>query len=135
MPKRKANIPFHTMKRRKVQYGEGNIRVFRTQPLQRGYGLGGLFRGLFRTIAPVLKKSLVRVGQHALKAGSNALGDVASNDSSFKDALKKHVKKEIQSVNPINRLLAAKNVSTPTRRKRSTSRKLKPIKGFRKITL
>ena len=88
MSKRKSTIPFHSVKRRKVQYGNGNIRVFRAHPLQRGHGLGGLFRGLFRTIAPVLKKGLVRVGQHALKAGSNALEDISSNNTSIKDALK-----------------------------------------------
>ena len=127
MSKRKLNVPFHAVKRRKVQYGEGITRVFRAQPLQRGHGLGGLFRGLFRTIAPVLKKGLVRVGQHALKAGSNALEDVATNNTSIKEALKKHVKNEIQLVNPINRLLAQK--------KQPKKRKLKPVRGFRKITL
>ena len=75
------------MKRRRVQYGNGNIRVFRAQPLQRGHFIGGLFRGLFRTIAPVLKKGLVNVGQHVLKAGSNPLKDVSSNNTSIKDAM------------------------------------------------
>ena len=43
MAKRKLNVPFHAVKRRKVQYGEGITRVFRAQPLQRGHGLGDYF--------------------------------------------------------------------------------------------
>ena len=70
----------------------------------------------------------MRVGQHALKAGSNALEDVSTNNTSIKDALKKHVKNEIQQVNPINRLIAPKKQP-----KKRVTRKLKRLENFEKL--
>ena len=39
----------------KTQTGYGGIRMFRAPPLQRGHGIGGIFKGLFRTISPFIK--------------------------------------------------------------------------------
>ncbi len=86
------------------QYG-GNFRVFRAlQPIQKGYGLGGMFRSLFRTVTPHLKKGLALVGRRALTAGANALADMSENSTPLKKALKKQVKSEIANLNPINRM-------------------------------
>ena len=60
--------------------------IFSTQPLQRGYGFGGLFRGFLKTIAPIAKRGLLSVGKAALNAGARALEDVRDNDSSVKEA-------------------------------------------------
>ena len=38
------------------QYG-GRVLVFRGAPLQRGHGLGGLFKTLFRVAVPVLRRA------------------------------------------------------------------------------
>ena len=63
--------------RSRHQYGRGhNTPVFVGEPLQHGYGLGGLFRGLFRKAVPILKRGLTRVGERALTAGARALADV-----------------------------------------------------------
>ena len=81
------------------QYG-GRVLVFRGAPLQRGHGLGGLFKTLFRVAVPVLrraapivKRTAVRVGKaaskRAVKAGAKALQDVATNKSTLKVAIKK----------------------------------------------
>ncbi len=136
MPKRKAQtvVPgFHLVKRRRTrqQYG-GNFPVFRSmQPVQRGYGLGGMFRSLFRTVTPHLKKGLAHVGRRALTAGASALADMSENNTSLKDALKKQAKKEIHALNPINRLKSAgSNASTGEVRKRKASKKRKPKQKF-----
>ena len=111
MAKRTATIPaFHLAKRRRQQYTSsaqsgGSYLVFSAmQPIQRGYGFGGMFRSLFRTVTPHLKKGLAHVGRRALTAGANALADMSANNTPIKEALKKQVKSEITALHPINRL-------------------------------
>ena len=87
---------------RKVQYG-GRITVYRGQPLQRGHGLGGIFRSLFRVAmpvirraAPIVKKGTVRAGRRVAKkavkraaeAGAQVLEDVVAKKRTLKDSLK-----------------------------------------------
>ena len=70
------------------QYG-GRVLVYRGASLQRGHGLGGLFKSLFRVAVPVLrraapivKRAAVRAGKsaskEAFKAGKKALKDVVT---------------------------------------------------------
>ena len=82
------------------QYGHG-MQSFRGPAMQKGYGLGGLFKGLARSFAPVLKRGLVTVGKKALKAGVEVLGDVASGEK-VKDSIKKRAKKNVQEIFTIN---------------------------------
>ena len=92
------------MGRRKVeQVGYGYIPVFRAQPLQRGYGLGGWGRAFLKTIAPVAKRGLLSLGKAALNAGARALEDVRDNDTSVKEALKKQAVNTFHPRNVINR--------------------------------
>ena len=53
------------------------MRSYRGPTIQRGYGLGGFFKGIARSFAPVLKRGLVNVGKKALRTGVEVLGDVA----------------------------------------------------------
>ena len=67
MPRRKAS-PLKQIKKRKrrritFQRGSGGIPVFRAEPLQRGYGIVGLFCGLYRRVKPALKRNLPTVGK------------------------------------------------------------------------
>ena len=101
-----------------MQRGHGTMPIFSTQPLQRGYGFGGLFRGFLKTIAPIAKRGLLSVGKAALNAGARALEDVRDNDSSVKDALKKQAIQTFHPVNVINR----------TVNKRQASSQLSPVK-------
>ena len=45
-------------KPRRLQYDGTPFPVYRGLRQQRGHGIGGLFRGLFRTVAPMLKTGL-----------------------------------------------------------------------------
>ena len=105
MPKRKAT-PFllEQVKKRKrggrikYQRGSGGIPIFRAEPLQRGYGLGGLFRGLYRRVKPALKKGLATIGKRALKAGADILEDVVVNKTPLKQAVKRQAKSEFENI-------------------------------------
>ena len=54
--------------------------------MQKGYGLGGFFKGLARSFAPVLKKGLMKAGKRAIKTGIQTIQDVAEGKS-FKTSL------------------------------------------------
>ncbi len=84
----------------RYQRGGAWYPVFPSSHRPGGAGLGGIFRGLFRTVAPHLKKGLVHVGKRALTEG--ALADVSENKMWLKDALKKQAKSELKALNPIN---------------------------------
>jgi hypothetical protein len=106
-----GNFPvFHGQK---YQYG-GRVPIMQ---MQRGRGLGGMFRGLLRTVAPHLKRGLAHVGKRAVMAGVNAMNDMSENNTSLKDALKKQVRNEVKALNPIN-MMRAKKRAPSSRRKR-----------------
>ena len=46
--------------------------------MQKGYRLGGIFKGIIRSIDPKLKQGLAYAGMRALKTGLESLGDVAA---------------------------------------------------------
>ena len=55
--------------------------------LQRGYGLGSIFKSVARSVMPSLKE----IGRSALTAGLEVLGDVAKGEN-VKTAAKKRLK-------------------------------------------
>lgn len=59
--------------------------------LQRGYGLGGLLGGLFRSAMPLLKKGAMTVGRQALQTGVDIAQDVISGQN-VKTAAKRRLK-------------------------------------------
>lgn len=75
-------------KQQAEQKGAGS--VFAGPMIQRGYGLGGIFRNLFSFIRPVLKPAAKFLGKTFLKSGSDILNDVA-NGSKLKDAFKERM--------------------------------------------
>ena len=56
----------------KEQAGHG-LPGFQGTRFQRGYGLGGMFKGLLRLATPLLKKGAVELGKTAMRTGLNAL--------------------------------------------------------------
>ena len=78
------------------QHGYG-LPAYRGVVMQRGYGLGGLFRGLVRAVAPSIKQGLKNVGKRALKTGLEVLTDV-SQGNNIKSSLNK---RSIQNLNEL----------------------------------
>ena len=119
------------------QYG-GRVLVFRGAPLQRGHGLGGLFKTLFRVAVPVLrraapivKRTALRVGKaatkRAAKAGSQVIKDVATNKSTLKEALKQRVQEAAldAAAEVINKGVVSQKVNTSRRKSKSQQVKRK----------
>ncbi|KAL3096550.1 hypothetical protein niasHT_025072 [Heterodera trifolii] len=81
-----------------VQYGSGlekdNFDYFRgSSPFQRGYGIqrgagvGDVFRGLWRFFLPILRRVGTTVGSEALSTGQRVLERVGNEGVPFKEAL------------------------------------------------
>ena len=56
------------------------LPAFKRAARQRGYGIGGIFKGLTRTFAPVVKKGLLNSGKQALQSGNQILDDVSRGE-------------------------------------------------------
>jgi hypothetical protein len=62
------------------QTGDG-LPYYSGAPLQRGYGLGGIFGSIFRTIFPFLKQGAKTVGKELMKTGVSIASDVVSGEN------------------------------------------------------
>ena len=113
------------------QYGAG-LPAFRGGRLQKGHGLGGLFRGLMRTVAPTLKRSLVNAGKRALKTSIETLSDV-SQGQNIKTALKRRAEQNLREVldNGIKRLKTGNQISSRKTSRQNTPRKQRSKKKKR----
>ena len=123
-----------TLTRRAYQNG-GRVLVFRGRPLQRGHGLGGLFKTLFRVAvpairraAPIAKRVAKTVGKEAVKrvkkTGAKVLDDVISNRSTLKEALKERAQEAAitAAMDAINKSATPKKTNTPVRRAKRKQR-------------
>ena len=54
---------------------------------QRGHGLGGIFRGLFRAATQLLKRGAMALGKQIIRSGGRVAKDVAAGKN-FKQALR-----------------------------------------------
>lgn len=102
-----------------AQRGYGDMRVFRGQALQRGHGIGGLFKGLMRVAMPLMKKGLLHVGKRALNAGAKVLEDVSQNKS-LKESVKNRAGEAFNPLNLINSAVGKRKSNTsvnPKKRK------------------
>ena len=117
------------------QYG-GQVNIFRGASLQRGHGLGGLLKTLFRVAvpvirraAPIVKRVTAKVGRtasrKALGVGKRVLKDVATKKSTLKDSLKRHAQEAAlnAAMDAINKSTVKKKARTPLRRSKSKQRK------------
>lgn len=111
----------------RVQRGYGRFRT------QRGNGLGGVLRRLFRSAVPFLIRGGKEVGRHALKAGVNIGEDVLAGknaktaaESRLTEALGNVTKKAIDH--------AKGHFSAQTGRGRGIKRRAKPKPGTSKKT-
>jgi len=102
--------------------GGGVGPIYSVPPLvQRGYGLGSLLGGLFRSIRPLffsrLRNTGKALGREARRTGGKILTDIVDKpQTGIKDIISKHVQSTVQN-------LGAKMTGRGIKRKRrSTSR-------------
>ena len=72
----------------------GNLPAFHGARFQRGYGLGSIFRGLFRWAMPHLQQGAKVIGEKALQTGVNVFQDVLDGDN-IKTAVHKRTKQAL----------------------------------------
>ena len=56
------------------------LPAFKGAARQRGYGIGGIFKGLTRTFAPVVKKGLLNLRKQVLQSGVQVLDEVSRKE-------------------------------------------------------
>ena len=82
--------------------------------MQKGYGLGGIFKCIMRSVATKLKQGFPYVRKRALKTGLESLGDVAAGGN-LKSSLKRRARRNLDEIFntkvPIKRKVAEKKIS------------------------
>ena len=72
------------------QVGTG-LPVFRGNRVQRGHGLGSMFKGLLKSVVPLVKSGATSLGKKALSTGLDITRDVLSGQN-FKDAARQRLR-------------------------------------------
>ena len=93
-PSHRAILVLHSVaanewrRRRKMNYDDyyaqqvgGALPYFAGARVQRGHGFGSLFAGLLRSVAPLIKRGALALGNRALKTGAQIAGDVLSGEN------------------------------------------------------
>ena len=69
----------------------GALPYFTGSRVQRGHGFGSLLGGLLRTVAPLIKRGALALGNRVLKTGTQIAGDVLSGEN-IRTATKRRTK-------------------------------------------
>ena len=69
----------------------GALPYFAGARVQRGHGYGSLFGGLLRSVAPLIKRGALALGNRALKTGAQIAGDLLSGEN-IRTAAKRRTK-------------------------------------------
>ena len=74
-----------------AQQVDGALPYFAGARVQRGHGFGSLFGGLLRSVAPLIKRGALALGNRALKTGAQIAGDILSGEN-IRTAAKRRTK-------------------------------------------
>ena len=111
----------------------GGQSIYTGRRYQRGHGLGNVLGSLFRTVAPMLRKTAVSLGKDVLRsgvsAGSRALTDIVAG-APVKKSIKRHFVEEGRQL--VNKRLKP-NKTAPTIKKRTSRRRTVGRKRHRDI--
>ncbi|GFX09047.1 uncharacterized protein F54H12.2 [Trichonephila clavipes] len=77
------------------QIGSG-LTHYKDYNFQKGYGIGGIFRRLFRAALPFLVKGGKTIAKEVLMTGSRVASDVLSGEN-FKEAVKTRSRKSVKN--------------------------------------
>ena len=100
----------------------GALPYFAGARVQRGHGFGSLFGGLLRSVAPLIKRGALALGNRALKTGAQIAGDLLSGDN-IRTAAKRRTKTAGRDL--LQSLLAT---SSPPGKRAAPSRQRRPVK-------
>ena len=64
--------------------------IYRGGRRQRGYGIGGMFKSLFRSAMPILKQGGKIITKNALELGKNVLSDVSRGEKDIGKLFERH---------------------------------------------
>ena len=100
----------------------GALPYFAGARVQRGHGFGSLFGGLLRSVAPLIKRGALALGNRALKTGAQIAGDILSGEN-IRTAAKRRTK-------TAGRDLLQSLLATPGKRvkRAAPSRQRRPVK-------
>ena len=111
----------------------GGQSIYTGRRYQRGHGLGNLLGSLFSTVAPMLRKTAVSLGNDVLRsgvsAGSRALTHIVAG-APVKKSIKRHFVEEGRQL--VNKRLIP-NKTAPTLKKRTSRRRTVGRKRHRDI--
>ena len=87
------------------QAGGSDLDFYRGRTVQRGYGLGGIFRRLFRWAVPLIQKHAVpvlkdagkAVGSEVLRSTANLAGDVIAGKN-VKDSFENRLEETVDNL-------------------------------------
>ena len=100
---KKLHIPNHKLYEQyyldQAKQKGGNLPAFHGTRFQRGYGLGSIFKGLFRWAVPHLQQGAKMLGKKALQTSVNVAQDVLAGEN-LKTAVAKHGKQAIGDLLP-----------------------------------
>ena len=91
--------------------------------MQKGYGLGVIFKGIMRSVAPKLKQGLAYTGKCALKTALESLGDVVAGEN-LKSSLKRRARQNLDEIFNAKVSIRRKVTEKKISRKRSTKKKV-----------
>ena len=91
------NIPFESAQKAKQK--RENLPAFHGAQFQRGYGLGSIFKGLFRWAMPHLQQGAKVLGKKALQTGIQVAQDVLKGNN-VNTVLARHSREAIGGLVP-----------------------------------
>jgi hypothetical protein len=115
------------------QTGSG-LPYYKGVSVQKGYGLGGIFRRLFKAAFPFLMKGTKTIGKEALLTGSRVASDVLSGQN-FKEAIKTRTKESgknltQKALDKVQSMVGrGKYKRKRTKQKRIISSKVRKVRG------
>ena len=74
------------------------LPAFKGAARQRGYSIGGIFKGLTRTFVPVVKKGLLNFEKQALQSRVQVLDDISRREDVIKRSIERAKKMGKKSI-------------------------------------
>ncbi len=102
----------------------GALPYFSGARVQNGYGFGSLFSGLLRSVAPLIKRGAVALGERVLTTGAQKAGDVVAGQN-----IKKATKRRATAA---GRVLMSSLLATPPPPGKRIKRTAPPMKGIKR---